>query len=395
MMSSARALRLSGAASSSNQPPARGGCAVVVKATMTMASASASSPALSPTLATRTTRSALLLLRKQNNRRSHLSTLAARATPADGEASLPPSTAGAFDGDAARALKEAAALDELIDVLLSARSQQEMAQLVAQNVLAFDTKFWLRVATRADAAPDEPSKERLRAVADSVVVLLDAAMKQTETRLSDSARVLQEVLAAAADADGQWYLPLSKAQVAAVRKALDERSDALDEALLSNAFAWIRKCNEDGLDSMAQLIQKVLQLYAARALSGRGLDAEAEAAAAAAAAAAGPSYLPASGRDQAAARVLEEVIAAEEHEWEAIIERSATEGTGGAAGASGGGVDAGPLAEAAFSDALQRKMEETVLGLTSGSYAQRVQAEYLKEIEGRARSVFRRLAGAA
>jgi hypothetical protein len=294
------------------------------------------------------------------------------------------STAGAFDGDAAKSLKEAAALDELIDMLLTARSQQEMAQLVAQNVFAFDTKFWLRVATRADAAPDEPSKERLRAVADSVVVLLDAAMKQTESRLTDSARVLQEVLSAAADADGQWYLPLNKEQVAAVRKAMEERADALDEALLSNAFAWIRKCNEDGLDSMAQLIQKVLQLYAARALASddaaaanEQLRREQEAA----------GYLPANSRDQAAARVLEEVIAAEEHEWEGIIERSATDVSSSS--------DGGPLAEAAFADALQRKMEATVLGLTSGSYAQRVQAEYLKEIEGRARSVFRRLAGAA
>ena len=58
-------------------------------------------------------------------------------------------------------------------------------------------------------------------------------------------------------------------------------------------------------------------------------------------------------------------------------------------------VGEGDSLKAAFSDALQRKMEETVLGLTSGSYAQRVQAEYLKESEGRARSVFRRLAGAA
>lgn len=299
---------------------------------------------------------------------------------------------GAFDGDAAKALKEAAALDELIDVLLAARTQQEMAQLVAQNVFAFDTKFWLRVATRADATPDEAAKERLRVVADSVVVLLDAAMKQTESRLSDSARVLQELLSAAADADGQWFLPLSKAQVAAVRSAMDARADALDEALLSNAFAWIRKCNEDGLDSMAQLIQKVLQLYAARALSPSQAERDEEERRRRDEAAA--AYLPSSGRDQAAERVLDEVIAAEEHDWEAIIERSATLGVDDAAGGAGSD-SAGPLAEAAFSDALQRKMEATVLGLTSGSYAQRVQAEYLKEIEGRARSVFRRLAGAA
>lgn len=47
------------------------------------------------------------------------------------------------------------------------------------------------------------------------------------------------------------------AQVAAVRAALDRHSEQLDEALLSNAFAWIRKCTEDRFDTMVQLIQKV------------------------------------------------------------------------------------------------------------------------------------------
>lgn len=57
-------------------------------------------------------------------------------------------------------------------------------------------------------------------------------------------------------------------QVAKVRASLDANGDRLDEALLSNAFAWIRKCSEDRFDSMSALIQKVLQLYAARALRG-------------------------------------------------------------------------------------------------------------------------------
>lgn len=43
-------------------------------------------------------------------------------------------------------------------------------------------------------------------------------------------------------------------------------------------------------------------------------------------------------------------------------------------------------------EALQRRMESVVLGLPSGSYAQRVQAEYLKELESRAREVFEDIA---
>lgn len=46
-------------------------------------------------------------------------------------------------------------------------------------------------------------------------------------------------------------------QVAAVRAALDRHEEQLDDALLSNAFAWIRKCAEDRFDTMVQLIQKV------------------------------------------------------------------------------------------------------------------------------------------
>lgn len=76
---------------------------------------------------------------------------------------------------------------------------------------------------------------------------------------------------------------------------------------------------------------------------------------------------------------MNDVIWAEEADWDDIIRRQATAGT---------------ISEAVFMEALQKKMEGTVLGMQSGSYAQRVQAEYLKEIESRAKSVFRQLAAA-
>lgn len=82
---------------------------------------------------------------------------------------------------------------------------------------------------------------------------------------------------------------------------------------------------------------------------------------------------------QGAAGVLNEVVYAEEQEWEPIIRRHAAKGD---------------IAEGAFMEVLQKKMETTVLGMQSGSYAQRVQAEYLKEVEARAKTVFRQLAAA-
>ena len=45
-----------------------------------------------------------------------------------------------------------------------------------------------------------------------------------------------------------------------MREKLAEHEGALDEALLSNAFAWMRKAADDRLDGMVALLQKVAPL---------------------------------------------------------------------------------------------------------------------------------------
>ena len=62
--------------------------------------------------------------------------------------------------------------------------------------------------------PSPPGdKEKLKVVANSVMVLVDAMVRKSEQQLSDSGKVLQEVLSAAADEKGEWYIPLAPAQV--------------------------------------------------------------------------------------------------------------------------------------------------------------------------------------
>lgn len=186
--------------------------------------------------------------------------------------------------------------------------------------------------------------------------LVETVAQRTEDQLQSSGRVLQEILVAAADEQGEWYLPLTGDQVAAMRRVMDANEEALNEALLSNAFSWIRKCHEDRFDSMAKLIQKVLQLYAAR------------------------NVRVATGGDAShseAAAAFNAVVDADEEQWEALLKEMA---------------GSGRISEASFMEVLQRQMEALVLGVQSGSYAQRVMAEYLKELEQRARAVFKSLA---
>ena len=219
----------------------------------------------------------------------------------------------------------------------------QLTSLVAENLMSFDQKFWIRVASRSDtAAPAD--KAALGALASAVMGLVDAAVQRTDSQLTSAGAALQRILAAGADEKGEWHLPLAPDRIATMRAALDAEAaprGALDEeALLSNAFAWMRKAADDGQDGLVRLLQRVLQLYAARALAGCG-----------------------PGEEDEAARALAAVAEAEEEEWEGRLQNVAG------------------LSPAGFQAAIRRRMEGVVLGLPSGSYAQRVQAEYLKEVE--------------
>ena len=55
----------------------------------------------------------------------------------------------------------------------------------------------------------------------------------------------------------------------------------------------------------------------------------------------------------------------------------------------------GGFGEEAFTQDLQKRMEGVVLNLPNGSYAQRVQAEYLKEVEDRGKGIYAEKSGAS
>jgi len=253
--------------------------------------------------------------------------------------------AASGQGGSESQLQETAALDELIDILLASSSQEQLAQTVAENALSFDQKFWLRLAARTDTA-DEDAQQQLRSLANTVMQIVDAMVQKTDEKLSGSSEMLEQILIAGADEDtGEWSVPLPAERVAAMKDVMVANYAAVDEALLSSTFAWMKKASDDKLDGMVYILQTVLQLYASIEL------AEAE------------------GTSAALARVLK----APEGEWEGIIrEMNAS----------------GEISEESFLEEVQKKMETIVLGRSSGSYDQRILAEFLSELQERANAAF-------
>lgn len=160
--------------------------------------------------------------------------------------------------------------------------------------------------------------------------------------------MLEKIVAAAADpTTGEFMVPLAPDRVESLRAALRERLDQVDEGVLTNAFAWMRKASQEKLDGMVVILQRMLQLYAAEVL---------------------PRSVKWEGQEGEAVR---KTLGSQQEEWAGVLEGVR----------DGGSPDL-------YMKELQKCMEQVVLGLDNGSVNQRVQAEYLKEVEKTAKEVF-------
>lgn len=139
------------------------------------------------------------VLRKVQHCRSTAPSLRAAATRPRRAARKAVLALAASDDATADSLAAVAQLDALIDTLMAKKNPQDLAQCVAENIMSFDQRFWLRLATRSDAASDEEQRQQLSALARVVMQLVDAVVKRSNEQLSESTSLLQGILQAAAD----------------------------------------------------------------------------------------------------------------------------------------------------------------------------------------------------
>ena len=59
---------------------------------------------------------------------------------------------------------------------------------------------------------------RIASLASTVMTMANVVVKQTEGQLSQSASILQSILIAAADENGEWHLPLTEQQTASMQQ---------------------------------------------------------------------------------------------------------------------------------------------------------------------------------
>mmetsp|Transcript_102 Transcript_102/g.314 ORF Transcript_102/g.314 Transcript_102/m.314 type:complete len:330 (+) Transcript_102:66-1055(+) len=261
---------------------------------------------------------------------------------------LPPCASGKGFQTPQEELKKTAATDALIDSML-AMSVEDRRLRLTQNLMDFGTDFYLRCAARSDAAASEEEKQKFVQLASECMNITDAVIREAETKMDRSEQVLRDILTAAADPDsGEFEVPLSPAAVSRMDSVMNANRDSCGEEMLAYAFAYLRKLNEDKeneVDGMALIIQKVLQLFCKLTL-------------------ATPEDPDAADR-KPEERILDSVLRSDVSLWQEALSKRQELGA----------------SKESLVQALRARMEAVVLGDPSGSYTQKVHAEYLQEVE--------------
>jgi len=260
-------------------------------------------------------------------------------------------------------------MDEMITKLSLAKPYELPDAVRRAFRVVKSPRFFLRIAERTDMAKSKEEKERLSALATNLVSTLEAVISTAEDRIAERAKEVESVVKQAAEPDGEFLVPLSPERIEAMRDAVQKmESISLDEGFLSTVDAYMNKSMQDGLDGMVVILQKVLQIYAGTEISRARKRLRIEVGAAV------------TGEDvevvedaveregvKPSGVLMEKLLAMDTDLWDEELNNSVPE-----------------LCTAKqILGEVQRTIEGVVLGLENGSMAQRVQAEFLRELVSR------------
>ena len=303
----------------------------------------------------------------------------------------PPSQQSRLGGNSREpTIQEISIMDDMITKLINAKPY-ELPNAVSKAIRVVSSpRFFMRIAERADISTDEIEKQKLSTLAENLVSTIEVVVSTAEDKLEDKAKLVEKVVKAAAEPDsGEFLVPLSDERLEAMKSTIASIEDVeLDEGFLSTVDAWMNKSQQDGLDGMVGILQKVLQIYAGNAIGkaktelqinvGAALSGESQAKADEKVA---EQLAEDSNALKPATILLDQLLSIDTDGWDSAMKKafSAKEG------------EEGHVSPKALMGETQRIIEAVVLGLENGSMAQRVQAEYLKELVTRIEAIEKQL----
>jgi len=244
-------------------------------------------------------------------------------------------------------------MDEMITKLADAKPYELPNAVRRAFRVVSSPRFFMRIAELSDQAKDPEEKDKFTAFASNLVATLDVVVETTEETLDERAKEVEKILKAAAEPEtGDFLIPLLPQQVQAMRKVVKElEPSSLDEGFLSTVDAFMNKSHQDGMDGMVEILQKCLQQYSGVSISRarkNGNDGDDDTS------------------STEASTFFDKLLEIDTESWDDEIRNGLS--------------SSDDMTSQKLTNEIQKTMENVVLGLENGSMAQRVQAEFLREL---------------
>lgn len=244
-------------------------------------------------------------------------------------------------------------MDEMVTKLANAKPYELPNAVRRAFRVVSSPRFFMRIAELRDKTTDPKENEKLTALASNLVATLEVVVETTEETLDERAKEVETIVKAAAEPEtGDFLVPLLPEQVKAMRKVVETlEPSSLDEGFLSTVDAFMNKSHQDGMDGMVEILQKCLQQYSGVSIlrARKNID---------------------EGDEEADStetrRLFDKLLEADTDSWDDEIRK--------------GLESSEDMTTQKLTNEVQKTMENVVLGLENGSMAQRVQAEFLREL---------------
>jgi len=244
-------------------------------------------------------------------------------------------------------------MDEMVTKLANAKPYELPNAVRRAFRVVSSPRFFMRIAELRDKTTDPEENEKLTALASNLVATLEVVVETTEETLDERAKEVETIVKAAAEPEtGDFLVPLLPEQVKAMRKVVETlEPSSLDEGFLSTVDAFMNKSHQDGMDGMVEILQKCLQQYSGVSIlrARKNID---------------------EGDEEADStetrRLFDKLLEVDTDSWDDEIRK--------------GLESSEDMTTQKLTNEVQKTMENVVLGLENGSMAQRVQAEFLREL---------------
>ncbi|KAH9308309.1 hypothetical protein KI387_036220, partial [Taxus chinensis] len=133
----------------------------------------------------------------------------------------------AVSGGAGKSLQSTIEMDRLIDKL-RITDERKLPEIVAENILAFDSAFWMRLAARTDLCESQDDKEDFEDLASSLMGMVDRVVRKTEEKIESATDVLKAILKPITNEDEEIVWPPKEPENIILMKQFDSKNDGID-----------------------------------------------------------------------------------------------------------------------------------------------------------------------